>query len=55
MGQTGVNLNYAVKLADPKNHTIEQKLRLYLVYSWSYDSLIFFKFYVIRQDNTYLT
>jgi len=26
MGHSGVNLNYAVKLADPENHTTEPKI-----------------------------
>jgi len=26
MGHQGVNLNYAVKYADPENHTIEPKI-----------------------------
>jgi len=26
MGHPGVNLNYAVKLADPENHTTEPKI-----------------------------
>jgi len=32
-------INDTVKLVDPENHTIEQKLRLYLIHSRSYDGL----------------
>jgi len=36
---TGVNINDTVKLANPENHTLEPKLWLYLIHSWSYDGL----------------
>ena len=38
-GWQGKNFNDTVKLADPENHTLEQKLQLYLIHSRSYDSL----------------
>jgi len=43
----GVNLNDAVKLAGAKTHTIEPKIRLYLAYNVSYDSLNNFYFFPI--------
>jgi len=39
MGHTGVNLNDVIKLADHENHTQNHKLRLYLAYNRSYNSL----------------
>ena len=44
-GHSVVNLNDAIKQAVPENPTQNQKLRLYLAYNRSYDSLnFFFKF-----------
>jgi len=38
-GRSGVNINDTLKLADPENQTYNQKLRLYLIHSQSYDRL----------------
>jgi len=38
-GQSGVNTNNTVKLANPKTIPWNQKLRLYLIHSRSYDGL----------------
>jgi len=32
-GESGVNINDAVKLADPENHTLEPKITIYLIHS----------------------
>jgi len=44
MGHSGVNLNYAVKLADPENHTIEPKITTLSCVQpelWQFNFLIF--------------
>ena len=38
-GGSGVKLNDTVRFAIPENHTYNQKLRLYLIHSQSYDLL----------------